>query len=221
MTEPRTKTKPSAPRKPTRREAKELTRKRLVEATLEVLSEEGPEKLTTGRIARAAGLSQPSFYLYFSDMEDAQRAALREVGQQLRTVVREARSKVVMKPNAVRGAYAAAVTYFTAHPVFTKLLLRHRRDPTLLGRGLSEILSEAHEDFLTDLKALGAEKELRRLELYVDLVLGMTLTVSEAIIDGRTSDQEAAIDGLTEAAVGVYRAFMAPSELTKSRRKQD
>lgn len=206
MTETRAKTK--APRKPTRREAKELTRQRLVDATLQVLSEEGPEQLTTGRIARAAGLSQPSFYLYFTDMEDAQKAALREVGQQLRTVVRESRKHLVLRPDTVREAYAAAVNYFTAHPIFTRLLLRHRRDPTLLGRGLSEILTEARADFLADLRALGVERELRRLDLFVELVLGMTLTVAEAILDGRMPDQEEAIDGLTEAAVGAYRGLM-------------
>ena len=46
------------------------TRRRLLDATLELIATEDSHKLTASRIARAAGLASQSFYLYFKDIDE-------------------------------------------------------------------------------------------------------------------------------------------------------
>ena len=55
----------------TRKASKERTRQKLVQATLKILHKQGPTALTTGRIAQAAGVAQPTFYVHFKGMDDA------------------------------------------------------------------------------------------------------------------------------------------------------
>src|SRR5690606_9168155 len=66
----------SAEKQPTRRDAKAMTKRRLIEGAIELARAEGLAALTTGRIAAAAGLAQSSFYVHFPD----RAACLREMG---------------------------------------------------------------------------------------------------------------------------------------------
>src|SRR5690606_7427064 len=68
----------------TRSEAKDLTRRRLLRAALEILDKEGEAGLTTVAVAKAAGIAQSSFYVHFKDMQDLLRALADEGGERLR-----------------------------------------------------------------------------------------------------------------------------------------
>lgn len=46
------------------------TRRRLLDAALELIATEDSHKLSASRIARAAGVASQSFYLYFKDIEE-------------------------------------------------------------------------------------------------------------------------------------------------------
>ena len=46
------------------------TRRRLLDATLELITMEDSHKLSASRIARTAGLASQSFYLYFKDIDE-------------------------------------------------------------------------------------------------------------------------------------------------------
>lgn len=48
----------------------EETRRRLLDATLELIATEDSHKLNASRIARAAGLASQSFYLYFKEIDE-------------------------------------------------------------------------------------------------------------------------------------------------------
>ena len=77
-----------------RGEAKLITRRRLLDAGLGLLGEEGYENLTTGRIAAAAGVAQPTFYVHFADKDDLLRCLAEEVTSRLREALRQARRKI-------------------------------------------------------------------------------------------------------------------------------
>src|SRR5262245_42478047 len=49
-------------RRLTRKEAKEVTRQRLLTAALQILNERGETDVSASTVARAAGIAQPSFY---------------------------------------------------------------------------------------------------------------------------------------------------------------
>jgi AcrR family transcriptional regulator len=70
--------------KPTNKQGQRLGRKggesrrRLLDATLSLIKDEALHKLSASRIAREAGMSSQSFYLYFKDMDDILHALAEE-----------------------------------------------------------------------------------------------------------------------------------------------
>jgi AcrR family transcriptional regulator len=66
----------------------QLTRRRLLDATAELLATEGILDLTVVDIARRVGTSPATFYQYFQNVEEAVLALADEVGDQLHHLVR-------------------------------------------------------------------------------------------------------------------------------------
>ena len=62
------------------------TRRRLLDATLELIATEDSHKLTASRIARAAGLASQSFYLYFKDIDEILLVLAEEASADFATV---------------------------------------------------------------------------------------------------------------------------------------
>jgi AcrR family transcriptional regulator len=65
----------------------EERKKRLTAATLEVVAKEGVQGATTGRIAKAAGLSQAALYKHFATRKDLLLAALDSLYDTIQEVV--------------------------------------------------------------------------------------------------------------------------------------
>jgi Bacterial regulatory proteins, tetR family len=55
-----------------------VTRRKLVEAAIEILSREGLDAATTGHIAQSAGLKEATFYLHFGGRDEILEAAAAE-----------------------------------------------------------------------------------------------------------------------------------------------
>jgi AcrR family transcriptional regulator len=134
----------------TRKANKERTRHKLVQATLKILHKQGPTALTTGRIAQAAGVAQPTFYVHFKDMDEALEEAAITVGDALRARLREFRDGLqdgASPQAATRHAFATGVEALTADRRSAELFLRHRRDvANPLGRRWRELMDGARED---------------------------------------------------------------------------
>ncbi len=211
-------------KKPTR--DKERSRRKFIDATIEVLRQQGPSGLTTGRIAKAAGLSQPSFYVHFTDMDDALRVVSEEVVTGIRSAIQDARQKAApgADADAVRNGYAVAVNEFLAQPDLTELFLRHKNDSTAFGERLRELVQAFHQDLLADLEKMGMRGVVGDLELYAHFVVGMTLMVVEGVLLGRLEDKEQAIDALAAASVSMSGAFSGtnttPSSSARLRRRE-
>lgn len=195
-------------KKLSRREAKERSRYRLVSATIDVLHQEGPAGLTTGKVARAAGLSQPSFYVHFKSMDDALEAAAVEIGEQIRAALRAERARLASERSheTMRAAFRATLNAFLLHPTFTEVVLRYRRDrATPVGKYARALFSAIREDILSDLRACGLdESRLPSLGAFVELMLGMTLAMLEGLIDGRFTDRDECADTLARSTTGVF-----------------
>src|SRR3954467_8686204 len=63
------------------------TRQRIVEATVEVLSEQGYHRCSVDRITRRAGCSRVAFYQYFSSRDDVIRHLAADVVGQVQDIV--------------------------------------------------------------------------------------------------------------------------------------
>jgi TetR/AcrR family transcriptional regulator, fatty acid biosynthesis regulator len=196
-----------------RREAKALSRQRLIDATIEILVGEGPGALTTGRVARAAGLSQPSFYVHFRDMDEALEVAAQTIGERIRQTLVEARRrlKTDRSRSALSEAFGVALDAFLSQPVCTQVLLRYRRDETTpVGRYAQALLETLRGDLVADCRAMGLDAaRAPGLELFAEYTMAMTLSTVEGILDGRLSDRARCLDALVRSSVAVYGALQS------------
>ncbi|MFW6067078.1 MAG: TetR/AcrR family transcriptional regulator [Myxococcota bacterium] len=196
-----------------RKVSKERTRSKLIEATLRVLHERGPGSLTTGRIAAAAGLAQPTFYVHFHDMEDALTQAAAAIEERLLGSLREYRSDLGLSEpeETVRGIFRATIRALLAEPHMTQLYLRHRHDvDSPLGRRFKEWTARARRDLERDLRSLGLT--LPNLDAHAEAVVGMTLGVVEALLERRLDDREQAIEALVHIAAASLEAARVKAE---------
>lgn len=200
----------------TRKEAKELTRQRLIEAVLGHVRDHGLSGLTTGKVADQAGIAQSSFYVHFTDMDEALRAAADKAGSEIRALVREARAQMdLSNPDAAyRAAYEGAIEALSNEHEFSELLLGHRRDKSSpLAEALRHVLEEARSDLAADLRRSPlAQRFETDIDLYAELMVGMTMTVLEGFLDGRIPDREQALRVMAR----MTRALIGSSPATKS-----
>ena len=201
-----------------RKASKERTRSRLIQATLKILHQKGPGALTTGRIAEAAGVAQPTFYVHFDGMDAALEQAAQTVADALRSRLRDYREGVREAGafEAVRLAYSLSVDALLADRRAATLVLRHRRDvASPLGKRWSALIADAREDLLADLAAAGVTDQIEQPGLFADMVIGMTLTLVEGVLDGRIAadEKDAAIDTMV-------RTTMAGIEESRGKRRK-
>ena len=199
----------------TRKEAKERTRLRLIEAVLDHVRHHGLSGLTTGKVADQAGIAQSSFYVHFADMDEAMRAAADKAGSEIRALVRESRAQMdLSNPDAAyRAAYEGAIQALSHEHEFSELLLGHRRDKNSpLAEALRNVLEEARSDLAADLRRSPLAKRFERdIDLHAELMVGMTMTVLEGILDGRIPDREQALRVMARMTRALIASAMAPN----------
>jgi TetR/AcrR family transcriptional regulator, fatty acid biosynthesis regulator len=183
----------------TRRESTELTRRRLIEGAIEILRQEGVAAATTGRIASAAGLKQPSFYVHFADRDEILHAAAVEIGQRMIAKLEGELSRIDAADarRSIRAAHAAIVDTFLGEPELTRIFLRHRTDDsTVLGRAFRRLLDEARGQIANSFSRHGVVVPRQTAEVYVELQVAAVLGMLEGLLDGRLTDRAAAIDAV-------------------------
>jgi AcrR family transcriptional regulator len=183
----------------TRREAKERTRQRLLEALLEILHEAGPLALTTGRIAERAGVAQPTFYVHFTDLDRAIEIAADEVGARLLAILHAQRAVLdgdgaARTPGGrIRATYTATLEAFAADRRTSELFLRHRRDTAShFGPRFRALLASGRDELTNAL----ARANVASPDVTSGLILGMFIAAVEGTLDGRYADRAACVDRL-------------------------
>ncbi|MCA9534738.1 MAG: TetR/AcrR family transcriptional regulator [Myxococcales bacterium] len=204
----------------TRKANKERTRHKLVQATLKILHKQGPTALTTGRIAQAAGVAQPTFYVHFKDMDEALEEAAVSVGESIRTRLREFRDGLedgASPQVATRQAFTTGVEALIADRRSAELFLRHRRDvANPLGRRWRELMDGAREDLIADLHARGVGKQVDDLVVLADTIIGLVLTTVESILDGRVTNRAAAMEMMMRSVEASMQPTTSASALGAS-----
>ena len=196
------------PRTITRAESKRLTRQRLLDAAIEILSESGSSKLSTGNIARRAGVAQPTFYVHFRDKDELLRTLAESNVELMRAPLRQARANLGQGAEPVRSAFRIPLDAMLNHPELFVLSLRERLDDASpFGARARELTDELKADLRDDLVALGVEQRTKRqrekLALVVDALVGLTETMALGLIEKRYDSIEATVDLLIGAAQGM------------------
>ncbi|GAA5081108.1 AcrR family transcriptional regulator [Thermocatellispora tengchongensis] len=188
----------------TRSEAKELTRRRLLRAALRILDEEGEAGLTTGKVSRAAGIAQSSFYSHFRDKDDLLRSLWYESGGRLLRSVHEARVAARKEPGDKerhRDTFRIPLEAFVRYPELFRLTLRARHDP---GSPLHDFAMESRRTsratLVRDLVAIGfpetTEADRRQVEMIADGLSALTESMALGHLEGRYPDLEECVDVL-------------------------
>ncbi|TYB55058.1 TetR family transcriptional regulator [Nonomuraea sp. PA05] len=203
----------------TRSEAKDLTRRKLIRAALEILDEEGEAGLSTVKVAKAAGIAQSSFYVHFKDMQELLRELAEEGGQRLRDSMREARRRAREHPGDLdlhRETFRIPLESICRHPELLRIQLRARHDPSSSLRDFAvETAAAYREHHAADLAALGYtadnERDRRRLEMIADGINAATNALAMGHLEGRYPDLDEAADILTALSRGALRLLRATS----------
>jgi len=204
---------PRSQRRLSRREAKELTRRRLIDGAIDILRTEGVAAATTGRIADAAGIAQSSFYSYFADRDACLEAAADKIGSY---VLRKARASTASidprdMPQSIRDVFASVLDAMQSAPELTRIFLRYREDDASpLGRAFRRLVEQARADLKADLGRFGLSDHVApEVDVYADLVVGALFGAVEGLLSGRLDDRDAVLDGLSKATYATLRAALA------------
>jgi AcrR family transcriptional regulator len=200
----------------TRREAKAVTRQRLLDAALAILDVEGESGLTTVAVTRRAGIAQSTFYVHFTDTSDLLHALVDDLAAERRRLTRDARrvARVTHDEPARRDTYRVPLNYLVAHPRLTRLLLSSRGDSSPVGAWSRQIQEQSRAALIEDLAAAGMDvstaKQQRQALMIADAIIGMTEALAMGYIEGRYDDLDEIVDTLLLFSSGYVQLLDEP-----------
>jgi AcrR family transcriptional regulator len=161
-------------------------------------------------LTRAVGIAQPSFYAHFRDVADLLHTVVGELSEQRRSQTRRARRRLRAAPrddDRLRDTFRVPLEDMTSHPRLFRLVQRARNDPASpIGQWARGDLDDSRAALVSDLVAAGAragtEQERQRIRMCADVVIAMTETIAEGLLDGRYRSMDDALDVLTAFSAG-------------------
>jgi TetR/AcrR family transcriptional regulator, fatty acid biosynthesis regulator len=191
-------------RRLTRKEAKEVTRQRLLRAALRILNDRGETDVSASTVARAAGIAQPSFYVHFQTKDDLLRVLGHELFAVLRQAIRDARLLALEAPSdeeRLREQFRRPLQMIAANPAWFRLAMRTRHlGSSPLGRSSRELSGNTRYDLVEELIQRQYPNETaadaRRLNMVADGYIALTESLALGHLSGRYPDIEEIVDVL-------------------------
>lgn len=187
-----------------RQSQREATRERLIQATINLLRNEGVGAVTTVSVTRGAGIAQSGFYLHFKNIDECLRVAAERVAEGIRNYIAETRREMhtinAEDFDLLRRHCEKMLEIFSTERRFAEIFLHHRHDRSSLGEVMRELKTQIHADLLQDLlnvlfprRALTAG-QLERTSLQAEIILAAALIAGEALIENRISQMATAAE---------------------------
>ena len=187
-----------------RQAAKQRTKTRLLQGTLRVLRRHGPAKVTTGRITKAAGVAQPTFYVHFDDLDDALAQAADFAMAPIEGQLREASECRDGAVEVLTERITRVTEAMCADVQVAQLFLRHRRHyDSPLGQRFAS-LTELIRAQLTQALAVAGEHGDGVID--AELLMGAVLGLIEGVVDGTITNVPHAAERAASLAVMGVRA---------------
>ena len=193
----------------TRHEAKQRTRKRLLDAARRLILAGGETRLTASNVARHAGVAGATFYEHFRNRDDLLRALSNDLFDELRDKLQRRRREALAAPydeDKLREEFRTPLEILAANPDLFRLSLRVRHHPTSpLGDSSRRLTGNTRLDLVAELVARGypaeGPGERRRLEMIADIHIAATEVLAQGYLAGRYPD----IDEMIEMLILVTR----------------
>ena len=118
-----------------RAQQKEKTRRAIIDAAFQLLSQERSyASLSLREVAREAGIAPTSFYRHFEDMEELGLTLVDEGGVALRQLMRKARQRIRDRGSVIQTSVETFMEFIHNNPHVFRLLLRERSGSSLAFR---------------------------------------------------------------------------------------
>jgi AcrR family transcriptional regulator len=187
-----------------RKQAKLLTRARLLEAARKILLADGEEAISASAVARAVGLANATFYEHFANKDDLLRTLAAELFASLRDKLRGPRREAIDAPTSedkLRGQFRVPLEVLAANPRLFRLALRVRHQPaSALGESSLRLAGSTRRDLVQEFIDRGYPSttpgERRRLEMIADIHIAATEVLTLGHLGGRYPDVEEILDVL-------------------------
>jgi AcrR family transcriptional regulator len=199
---------------PTRREAKQRTRKRLLEAARRLILAGDETRLAASTVAQAAGVGGATFYEHFRNRDELLRALSNDLFDELRAELGKRRREALAAPDNeenLRDEFRAPLEILAANPDLFRLALRVRHHPgTPLGDSSRRLSGNTRRDLVDEFVARGYPSdtagERRRLEMIADIHIAATEVVASGYLSGRYPDLDEIVDMLVLVTRGTRLA---------------
>ena len=194
----------------TRKEAKRLTRLRLLKAARRILLSDGEGAISASAVARAAGVANATFYEHFRNKHDLLRTLAEELFTRLRDELRGPRWEAIQAPTneeKLRRQFQVPLEVLAANPTLFRLALRVRHQPrSALGDSSLRLAGSTRRDLVQELIDRGypasSPLERRRLEMIADVHIAAVETLALGHLSGRYPDLDEIVDMLVLVTYG-------------------
>jgi len=191
----------------TRAQQKEKTRRAIIDAAFQLLSQERSySSLSLREVAREAGLAATSFYRHFEDMEELGLTLVDEGGVALRQLMRKARQRIKDRGEVIDTSVETFMEFIHNSPHVFRLLLRERSGTTLafrkaVSRELQYFVVEL-ADYIQHTQAYSADAAKMQADAMVVLVFNAGAEALDSGLAERKLLTEKAITQLRLIAEG-------------------
>ncbi|MEZ0364174.1 TetR/AcrR family transcriptional regulator [Mycobacterium sp. pUA109] len=137
---------------------------KIVAATSDLLRAEGPEAVTTNRVAEITGISKGSIYQYFRTKEDIIVAAIRDTAERQTPTVRAMLTEIALEPPremidaaidiliAFSTDNAATIRYLAKYPEFSREVEPDSDMPMLMQTMVTMHVRQYRDQYRPDLE---------------------------------------------------------------------
>jgi TetR/AcrR family transcriptional regulator, fatty acid biosynthesis regulator len=195
---------PATTRTISRREAKQLTRKRLLGAARRLILAGGEGRVAASVVAQQAGVGGATFYEHFRNRDDLIRALSDNLFDELRDKLAKARQEALAAPGdeeKLRQEFRTPLEVLAANPDLFRLALRVRHHSgSPLGDSSRRLTGNTRKDLVSELVDRGypaaTPAERRRLEMVADIHIAATEVLALGYISERYPDIDEVVDML-------------------------
>jgi AcrR family transcriptional regulator len=207
-----------------RLEAKQRTRKRLLDAARHLILDGGETRVAASAVARRAGVAGATFYEHFQNRDDLLRALSDDLFAELRENLAKRRQESLAAPSdeaKLRQEFRTPLEILTANPDLFRLALRVRHLGSPLGDSSRRLTGSTRRDLVAELKARGypaaSAAERRRLEMIADIHIAATEALALGYLAGRYPDLDEMVDMLVLVTRGtrLARSWQGPYAAAK------